>query len=49
MTKTTLKTDNHFRLYLDRENRKNLELKGIVAKLHNKIKEVNCYIDKTIN
>lgn len=43
-----LKTDNHVRLCLERERRKNQELKAIVAKLHLKIKETNALIESSL-
>jgi asparagine synthetase A len=37
------------KLCLDREKRKNAELKSIVAKLHHKIREANALIESSIH
>ncbi len=43
-----LKTDNHIKLCLERERRKNAELKSVVARLHNTIREVNAFMERAL-
>jgi hypothetical protein len=43
-----LKTDNHIKLCLDRERRKNAELKSIVARLHATVREVAAFIERAV-
>lgn len=42
-----VKTDNHFKICLEREKRKNNELKGLVNKLQSKCKDVNSLIERS--
>jgi hypothetical protein len=43
-----LKTDNHVKLCLERERRKNAELKSVVARLHSTIREVNAFVERAL-
>lgn len=43
-----LKTDNHIKLCLDRERRKNAELKSLVARLHATVREVAAFIERAL-
>jgi hypothetical protein len=41
-----IKTENHFKICLDREKRKNVELKSLVGKLQTKHKQIHQLIEK---
>ena len=43
-----MKTENHFKICMEREKRKNAELKGMVGKLQTKYKEIGFLIDKSL-
>lgn len=42
-----VKTDNHFKLCLEREKKKNNELKALISRLQAKVTEVGLLIDRT--
>ena len=45
----TPKTEGHFKVCLEREKRKNSELKGLVARLQGKVKDASQGVDKCLS
>ena len=44
-----MKTDNHYKICLEREKRKVAQLKGIISKFQTKNKDICFLVDKTLS